>query len=128
MPMVVSVGLLAYLLQQFPPTDVLKRADPLVLLGAMLLSLVCNFGFGILRWSLLLRLAGCTVPWANLCRVWIGLYPLSALMPMQSGHLLYIPALRSLGGLRWRDALLLTALDKALNITALGLLVMAKRI
>ncbi|MBZ0272957.1 flippase-like domain-containing protein [bacterium] len=114
-PVLVSLLLLGALLTHFTGGDLLARVSAGWLVLALAASFFLNNLVGALKWREVLRLSRIQASYRELFPLWCGLQTASFFMPFQSGHLLYVLAIRKIKNLNLVEAAETIAYDKYLS-------------
>ena len=118
LPILVSVVLLAILLFRVENLGVLLEIRRPYLPLALAASLTINVFFGAYKWRRVIALSGIRTGYWEIWRIWVGLYPITFLMPFQSGHVLYAIALKKAKNVSYFAAFESVGYDKYLNVVA----------
>jgi glycosyltransferase 2 family protein len=122
-PFVVSAVLLVLLLVQTNAGILFARLNYLLLVPAALTSLVLNGIVGSFKFHIILGLCGIKAGWLSVLRFWASLW-VTIVLPFQTGHLVYVAALRSEADTSWSQALEAVAYDRYVTMVGTMALVL----
>lgn len=117
-PLFISATLLYLILSSFSGYGLLKEINILPFVLAVILALSINFFLGAFKWKRVLALSDIRLKYVETLRIWLGLYPITFIMPFQTGHVLYALAIKEAKNLGYLEAFESVAYDKYLNLVA----------
>jgi len=117
-PVLISIALLAVLLSHFEGFDLLLGIHVPLFALAVVISLALNAFVGAYKWRSVMGLSDIRAGYWEIWRLWLGLYPITFIMPFQSGHVLYAVALKKAKNVSYFAAFESVAYDKYLNVVA----------
>jgi uncharacterized membrane protein YbhN (UPF0104 family) len=112
LPAIVSIGLVAALLSRFEGAELLMSTDPALIIGAIIVGLAFIMVLSAIKLWWVAQSMGIAIPFARLWGLVAGLMPASFFAPFQSGHLLYVGAVRVAGDCTPVEALEVVAYDR----------------
>lgn len=118
LPLLFSIILLGYFLSQFKGYDLFFRISLPYFALALLISLVLNAFFGAYKWRSVMRLSDIQLSYWETWKLWVGLYPITFVMPFHAGHLLHAIALKKMKDINYFEAIESVGYDKYLNVVA----------
>jgi len=117
LPVAISAVLLIVLVGKTEALEVIWNADWRWLVPAFAISFSLNEFLGAWKWRQVMRSMGIEAGYWEVWRLWLGL-AVTSFMPFQSGHLMYVVALKKAKDIRYTEAFECVAYDRFLTLVA----------
>ena len=118
LPFLISILLLALLLSRFKGYHLFLQINLPLFALALFISLTLNAFLGAYKWRGVMRLSDIHAGYWETWRLWVGLYPLTFVMPFHTGHILYAVTLKKAKQVGYFEAIENVAYGKYLNVVA----------